>query len=63
MHDKFKELPPAPETLKPSIAWFSEYQKCIGRNIEVIKGDKYYGCDKLVPHLYGRKNMLYVIGV
>jgi hypothetical protein len=35
------------------------YQKCIGRNIEVIKGDKYKGCEKLVPHLYDHKN--YVI--
>jgi hypothetical protein len=24
LHDKFKELPPAPETLTPNIEWFSE---------------------------------------
>jgi len=59
LHDKFKELPPAPETLTPNIEWFSNYQKCIGRNIEVVKGDKYNGCEKLVPHLYDHKN--YVI--
>ena len=57
LHGKLKELPPAPETLKPSIEWLSEYQKCIGRKIEVIKGNKYKGCEKLAPHLYDHKKL------
>ena len=27
VHDKFKELPPAPKSLRPDVEWFSEYQK------------------------------------
>ena len=31
-------------------------RKCIGRNIKVIKDDKYYAFSKLVPHLFDHKN-------
>ena len=27
LHDKFKEIPPCPETLTPKMEWFSEFQQ------------------------------------
>ena len=29
LHDKFKELPPAPETLTPDIDWLTPYERYI----------------------------------
>jgi len=51
LHDKFKEFPPAPESLTPKLDWFSDFQKDIGEKNETIKNGKYNGSDKLVPHL------------
>ena len=37
IHDKLKEFVPAPETLTPNMEWFSDYQRGIATNLEVIK--------------------------
>ena len=37
LHDKFKEFPPCPETLKPDMSWFSDYQKKVGKKTGIIK--------------------------
>ena len=37
--------------------WFSDFQKNVGKNMNVIKSDgRYAGCEKLVPHLYEHKD-------
>jgi hypothetical protein len=57
LHEKFKEYPPCPENLSPKIECFSQYQKDLGKELNIIKSDdKYAGCDKLVPHLYEHKD-------
>ena len=56
LHDKFKEFPPCPETLTPSLEWFSEFQKEVGGKTGIIKKGKYRGTNKLVPHLFDHKN-------
>ena len=41
--------------------WFSQYQKDLGKELNIIKSDDTYaGCEKLVPHLYEHKD--YAIG-
>ncbi|MFM7978430.1 MAG: hypothetical protein ACKPKO_03860, partial [Candidatus Fonsibacter sp.] len=37
LHDKFKEFPPAPESLTPNIDWFSSFQKDVGVKNGIIK--------------------------
>ena len=60
LHDKLREYPPAPENLTPDLAWFSDFQKKLGTQLQVInKGGKYVGTNKLVPHLMDHEN--YVI--
>jgi hypothetical protein len=54
-----KQFPPAPENLTPDIEWFSEFQRKLGEEKEIIRNGKYYGSNKLVPHLFEHKN--YVI--
>jgi hypothetical protein len=58
-HDKLKQFPPAPENLTPDIEWFSEFQRKLGEEKEIIGNGKYHGSNKLVPHLFEHKN--YVI--
>ena len=36
LHEKLKELPPAPETLTPDIEWLTPYQQEIGVKTEII---------------------------
>ena len=59
LHDKFKEFPPALETLTPDIEWLTPYQRNIGANAGIIHDGVLHGTNKLVPHLYDHKN--YVI--
>ncbi len=40
--EKVKEFPPAPESLSPQMQWFSDFQKGVGRNVEMIKGVRYF---------------------
>jgi hypothetical protein len=40
LHDKFKEFPPCPESTKPKIEWFSDYQKKLAEKLGIIKNDK-----------------------
>ena len=56
LHKSLKEYPPAPETMTPNIEWFSEYQKTLGENSGIINNNKYSGSDKLIPHLFEKKN-------
>ena len=57
LHDKFKEYPPAPENLTPNIEWFSDFQKDLGKKLNVInKNDRYTGTNKLIPHLMDHNN-------
>jgi hypothetical protein len=53
------QFPPAPENLTPDIEWFSEFQRRLGEEKEIIRNGKYHGSNKLVPHLFEHKN--YVI--
>ena len=55
LHDKFKEFPPAPETLCPTQDMLSDFQKDIMKQNN-MKPSK---CPKLIPHLMEHKN--YVI--
>ena len=55
LHDKFKEIPPAPETLTPDIDWLTPYQRDIGDNTGIINDGVVHGANKLVPHLYDHK--------
>ena len=41
LHDKFREIPPAPESLTPNIDWFSSFQKDVGVKNGIIKKHKY----------------------
>ena len=52
MHDIFKELPPACETLAPQLQWLSDYQLKVDKNVGLINNEKLHGSDKLVPHLF-----------
>ena len=38
-HDKFKEIPPAPETLTPDIDWLTPYQQVMGGNTGIIDNE------------------------
>ena len=58
-HDRLMQFPPAPENLTPDIEWFSEFQRRLGEEKEIIRNGKYHGSNKLVPHLFEHKN--YVI--
>ena len=40
IHDKLKELPPAPEHIKPHIKWVSEFQKEIRVKTGAVRHDK-----------------------
>ncbi|MFM7982845.1 MAG: hypothetical protein ACKPKO_26335, partial [Candidatus Fonsibacter sp.] len=60
LHDKFKEFPPAPESLTPNIDWFSSFQKDVGVNNGIItKKINIMDQNKIGPHLYNHYN--YVI--
>ena len=51
------QYPLCPEILTPYVAWFSVFQKNVGKKLNVIKSDgRYAGCEKLVPHLYEHKD-------
>ena len=70
LHDKFKEFPPAPETLTPDIEWLTPYQRGIGDNTGIIHDGVFHGTNKLVPHLYDHKdyvthykNLKYLVGL
>ena len=58
-HDRLMQFPPAPENLTPDIEWFSEFQRRLGEEKDIIRNGKYHGSNKLVPHLFEHKN--YVI--
>jgi hypothetical protein len=53
-----KEFAPAPESIKPNIEWFSDYQKEVGLKTGSIryneKTNEYInlGTNKLIPHLF-----------
>ena len=55
-HNKFKEFPPARETLTPYIAWLTLYQRDIEANTGIIHNGLIHGTNKFVPHLYDHKN-------
>ena len=57
LHDKYKQLPPAPETLTPDIDWLTPYQREIGDNAGIIHNGVLHGTNKLVPHLYDHRYM------
>jgi hypothetical protein len=60
LHEKFKEFPPCPENLTPELQWFSDFQRQVGEETNVIqKDDNFTGTPKLIPHLMEHKN--YVI--
>ena len=68
LHDKFKEFPPTPETLKPDIDWLRPYQKDIGVNAGIINNEVAHGTNKLVQHLFDHtnkvihyKNLIYLV--
>jgi hypothetical protein len=51
------EYPPAPENMTPSITYFSEFQKQLGRELNLIdKNDNYTSSNKLIPHLLPHEN-------
>jgi hypothetical protein len=52
IHDKLKEFPPCPETLAPTEAMLSKYQKELLKK----KDSKVSNCSKLVSHLMPHKN-------
>ena len=54
-HDKFKECPPAPETLA-DINWLRPYQRDIEANTGLIPNGVFHGTNQFVPHLYGHKD-------
>ena len=37
LHDKFKEYPPAPQTVAPNIEWFSEFQRELAEKHGIVK--------------------------
>ncbi|MFM7989219.1 MAG: hypothetical protein ACKPKO_58885, partial [Candidatus Fonsibacter sp.] len=37
LHDKFKEFPPAPESITPKLDWFSDFQQYIGEKMKPLK--------------------------
>ena len=59
LHDKFKEYPPAPQTIAPDIEWFSDFQHEQAEKHGIVKNGVYQGAPKLIPHLYKHTN--YVI--
>ena len=68
LHDKFKEFPPAPETLKTDIDWLRPYQKEIGVNTGIINNEVAHGTNKLVQHRVDHtnkvihyKNLIYLV--
>ncbi|MFM7984751.1 MAG: hypothetical protein ACKPKO_36060, partial [Candidatus Fonsibacter sp.] len=54
LHYKFRQFPPAPESLTPDIDWFSSFQKDVGVKNGILNNDNYNGSNKLVPHLYNQ---------
>ena len=52
LHDKFKEYPPAPQTIAPYIEWFSDFQRELAENHGIVQNGVYQGAPKLIPHLY-----------
>ena len=57
LHDKFKELPPALETLTPDIEGLTPYQREIRADAGIIHNGLFHGTNNLVPHLYDHKKM------
>ena len=43
LHAKFKEFPPAPETLTPDIEWLTPYQQEIGVKTEILNNEFFMG--------------------
>ncbi|MFM7988155.1 MAG: hypothetical protein ACKPKO_53465 [Candidatus Fonsibacter sp.] len=64
LHDKFKEFPPAPESLTPNIDWFSSFQKDLGVKNGIIKKNINI-MDQINWFLIYRITtiMLYIIGI
>jgi hypothetical protein len=59
LHDKLKEYPPCPENMAPDVSMFSEFQRNLAHDINLIKkGDKYRKSNKLVPNLLDKKNYI-----
>ena len=59
IHDKFQEYPPAPQSIAPDIAWFSEFQRELAEKHGIVKNSVYQGAPNPIPHLY--KHTHYVI--
>ena len=37
LHDRFREYPPAPQTIAPDIEWFSEFQRELAEKHGIVK--------------------------
>ena len=51
LHDKFEQFPPCPETLKPEVEWFSDYQKEVMEKTQASPTS-----EKLITHLMKHEN-------
>jgi hypothetical protein len=51
LHGYFKQFPPCPETLKPNVEWFSDYQKDLMESTNSKPNS-----EKLIPHLMKHEN-------
>ena len=60
LHDKFKELPLALETLTPDIEGLTPYQREIGANTGIIHNGLSHGTNKFIPQLYDQKTMPFI---
>ena len=56
---KFREYPPAPESIALDAGWFSEIQRDLVEKHGIAKNGKYRGAAKFIPHL--PKHLNYVI--
>ena len=45
IHEKLKQFPPCPETLKPDVEWFSDYQQEVMEKTQANTTS-----EKLIPH-------------